>query len=251
MIDYTNSTKDLTESGTDTAIISVGSTEQCGPCLPLHLDTLCAEYYARAFGEALNAYVLPPFPFTTAEEHSSFRGTITLRPITMMRMLEEVVAVLREQGFRKQALLVTHGGAKWADAFVKDMNWKYKDIIVINALSGSSNIRRQAIEHAGFTDRTEMHGGAISRAMAMFLAPDCVSPGEFGRKVPASMFPYKGYVTWDRITPDGSWGRYTEEEAGLATAEAGRALMQYFVTHYTPVLVKHMEEACRLKGICP
>ena len=249
MLSYLRSTRDLSESGIDTAIISVGSTEQCGPCLPLHLDTLCAEYYASAFGEALDAYVLPTFPFTTAEEHSSFKGTITLRPRTVMMVLEEVVAVLREQGFRKQALVVVHGGAKWVDAFVKDMNWKYKDIIVINALAGASKVRRAAIEKAGFTDKSEMHGGAISRAMAMYLAPETVSPGEFGRKVPLEMFPYKGYVTWDRITPDGSWGQYTEADAGVATAEAGRILLEYFVEHYTPLLVKHMEEACHIKGI--
>jgi len=249
MLCYLNSTRDLSESGIDTAIIPVGSTEQCGPCLPLHLDTLCAEYYASAFGQALNAYVLPSLPFTTAEEHSSFRGTITLRPRTIMTVLEEVVGVLREQGFRKQALVVVHGGARWVDAFVKDMNWKYKDIIVINALSEAGKVRREAIQKAGFTDKSEMHGGAISRALAMYLAPETVSPGEFGRKVPLEMLPYKGYVTWDKITPDGSWGQYTEADAGVATAEAGRILLEYFVEHYTPLLVKHMEEACRIKGI--
>ena len=249
MLNQTNSTKEISDSGIDTAIISVGSTEQCGPCLPLHLDTLCADYYAKAFGEALNAYVLPTLPFTTAEEHSSFRGTVTLRPRTVMVLLEEIVDLLRDQGFRKQALVVVHGGAKWVDAFVKDMNWKHKDIIVINALSGSSKIHREATEKAGFTDRTEMHGGIISRAMAMYLAPESVLPGEFGRKIPLEMFPFKGYVTWDKITPDGSWGQYTEDDASQATAEAGRVLLEYFVEHYTPLLVRHLEQACRIKGI--
>jgi creatinine amidohydrolase len=52
-----NSTTELSEAGTDTAIVSVGATEQCGPHLPLHLDTLVAEYYARAWGKVLGAYV--------------------------------------------------------------------------------------------------------------------------------------------------------------------------------------------------
>ena len=56
MLSFRNSSKQLSDSGVDTAIISVGSTEQCGPCLPLHLDTLIAEYFARAFGERLSAY---------------------------------------------------------------------------------------------------------------------------------------------------------------------------------------------------
>ena len=63
MFSYRNSTKQLTDCGVDTAVISVGFTEQCGPSLPLHIDTLVAEYFARAFGERLDAYVLPALPF--------------------------------------------------------------------------------------------------------------------------------------------------------------------------------------------
>lgn len=40
--------RELAESGSGTAVLNVGSTEQYGPCLPLHLDTLVVEYFARA-----------------------------------------------------------------------------------------------------------------------------------------------------------------------------------------------------------
>jgi creatinine amidohydrolase len=70
-----------------------------------------AGYYARAWGEVLGAYVLPTLPFNTSEEHASFRGTVSLAPTTVMRMLEEVVEGLRGQGFRKQVLTVGHGGS--------------------------------------------------------------------------------------------------------------------------------------------
>jgi creatinine amidohydrolase len=90
-----NSTREVSEAGIDSAIISVGATEQCGPNLPLHLDILVAEYSARAWGEVLGAYVLPTLPFNASEEHASFKGTISLSPATMMRMLEEVVEGLR------------------------------------------------------------------------------------------------------------------------------------------------------------
>lgn len=51
MLSYKNSTKELLESGTDTAILSVGATEQIGPYLPMHLDTLIVELYAEAYVE--------------------------------------------------------------------------------------------------------------------------------------------------------------------------------------------------------
>src|SRR5919202_2261625 len=131
-----NSTKELSEAGIDTAIVSVGATEQCGPHLPLHVDTLVAEYYARAWGEVLNAYVLPTMPFNTSEEHASFRGTVSLRPKTLMQVLEEVVAGLRGQGFRKQVLTAGHGGSLWLGAFLKYVNRLFGDIVVVNAYRG-------------------------------------------------------------------------------------------------------------------
>ncbi|TLS37892.1 creatininase family protein [Pseudalkalibacillus caeni] len=45
MMDYTNTTAELRDSNIDTVVISVGATEQFGPFLPLHHDTLIAELY--------------------------------------------------------------------------------------------------------------------------------------------------------------------------------------------------------------
>lgn len=50
-------------------------------------------------------------PFNTSEEHASFRGTVSLSPATVMLMLEEIIAGLKRQGFRKQVLTVGHGGS--------------------------------------------------------------------------------------------------------------------------------------------
>ncbi|WP_234417327.1 MULTISPECIES: creatininase family protein [unclassified Lysinibacillus] len=80
MLSYKSSTREIDESGTETAVLSVGATEQFGPNLPMHLDTLIAEIYAKSFGEALNAYVLQTIPFNTSEEHANCKGTITVSP---------------------------------------------------------------------------------------------------------------------------------------------------------------------------
>jgi creatinine amidohydrolase len=249
MLSFLNSTRALSEAGIDTAIISVGATEQCGPCLPLHIDTLVAEYFAQAWGDVLDAYVLPTLPFNTSEEHSSFRGTISLRPTTMMQILEEIVLVLRQQGFIKQVLTVGHGGSWWMGAFVKDINWKYQDVILINAHSGADPIWNEALQQTGLAGRGELHGGAVSRALALYLAPDTVIEEEFGREIPEDLVEYAGYVTWDEITADGSWGRYSKADSTIATAEAGRILLEHFVTRHGPQLRQHFERACQLKGI--
>jgi len=249
MITYRNSTAELSAADLDTAIISVGSTEQCGPHLPMHLDTLVAEYYAHGFGEILGAYVLPTLPFSTAEEHMSFAGTVALRPTTVMLVLEDIVAGLRRQGFRKQVVASGHGGAYWLGPFIKQINWQFADIVVVSAHAGADSIWREAVEGAGLGGRDEIHGGALARALALFLAPEAVTDGDYGRVIPAEMAAYMDYVTWDRITSDGSWGRYTSDDAPVATAEAGRAILTTFVQRQGEHLKGHLAEACRLKGI--
>src|SRR3712207_8648315 len=47
--------------------------------------------------------------------------------------------------------------------------------------------------------------------------------GAFGTEVPEHLGDYADYVGWERIVPDGSWGRYDPaEDAGTATSDAGR-----------------------------
>ena len=250
MFSVINSTKELSEAAPDTAILSVGATEQCGPHLPLHLDTLLAGYYARAWGEALSAYVLPTMPFNTSEEHASFMGTVSLSPPTVMIVLEEIVAGLRAQGFCKQVLTVGHGGSLWLGAFLKHVNRRFVDVVVVDAHREAAPVWEEALRLAGLAGRGDVHGGAVSRALALYLAPGSVAKGAYGEQISEDLEAYVDYAGWERITPDGSWGRYDPvADEGVATAEAGRKLLEYFATEQGKRLDKHLEEACRIKGI--
>jgi creatinine amidohydrolase len=245
-----NSAAELSDAQVDTAIISVGATEQCGPRLPLHLDSLLAGYYARAWGEALGAFVLPTLPFNTSEEHASFRGTVSLTPTTLMLLLEEIVAALRGQGFRKQVLTVGHGGSLWKGAFVKHANRRFGDVVLVDAHRGARRVWEEALRSAGLAGRGEIHGGAVSRALALYLAPDAVHEGAYGERVSERLGDYADYVGWERIVPDGSWGRYDPaEDDEVATSEAGRVLLETFAKEQGARLKEHLAEACRIKGI--
>lgn len=210
-----------------------------------------AEYFARAWGEALGAFVLPTLPFNTAEEHAGFRGTISLRPATVMLVLEEVVGVLREQGFRKQVLTAGHGGSYWMSAFTKHINRQFADIVLVNAHRGGERVWSEGLRRAGLAGRGEVHGGAISRTLALYLAPGDVREGEYGQDVPEALQDHMDYCSWDKITPDGSWGRYAAQDASIATPEAGRIVLEYFVEHQGQWLKAHLREASRLKGMAP
>ncbi len=111
-------------------------------------------------------------------------------------------------------------------------------------------IDHKALRLAGLAGRGEVHGGAVSRALALYLVPASVTKGAYGEQISEYLEAYADYAGWERITPDGSWGRYDPAaDEGVATAEAGRKLLEHFVTEQGKRLKKHLEEACRIKGI--
>ena len=250
MFSVNNSTREQSDAGIDTAILGVGATEQCGPYLPLNIDTLVAGYYARAWGEVLGAYVLPTMPFNTSEEHASFKGTVSLSPSTMMLVLEEVVDGLRTQGFRKQVLTEGRGGALWVGAFIKHVNRRFADAVVVDAHRGAGPVWEQALRKSGLAGKGNVHCGALSRALALYLAPGSVKEGAYGTRVPERMEAFADYVGWEKFAPDGSWGRYEPKaDDAVATAEVGKILLEHFVKEQGARLKEHLEEAYRLKSI--
>lgn len=101
----------------------------------MDIDNLLAEMYARHYGEILNAYVLPIIPFNTSEEHTSFRGTISLSPSILMALTEEIIQGLINQGFKKFVIVTGHGGANWISACVKHLNYSLRTVVGHTALS--------------------------------------------------------------------------------------------------------------------
>ncbi|GER73808.1 hypothetical protein BpPP18_18750 [Weizmannia acidilactici] len=248
MLSYKNSTKELLESGTDTAILSVGATEQFGPYLPMHLDTLIAELYAEAYGKELNAYVLPTLPFNTSEEHANCKGTVTVSPNVLTNMLEEIIVNLNRQGFKKFVLCCGHGGSYWEAAFIKHINYKYQDLIVITPHHNGRTPWEEAIKAAGLEGLNEMHGGLLSVCTAMWLCPELVKLKSMGSDVPTENRIYADYIFWDKLTKDGCWGKldensFTPEEL----AEKGKKFWTTFISKKCEGLKSVLEEAYRKK----
>lgn len=248
MFSFKNTTTEISNSGIDTVILSVGATEQFGPYLPMHLDTLIAELYADAYGRELNAYVLPTIPFNTSEEHASFKGTVTVSPNVLTALLEEVIINLIRQGFKKFLVCTGHGGSYWEGAFVKNINYKYPEIILITANHNNHIAWEEAVETAGLQGLNEMHGGLLSVCTAMWLCPELVKANSMGSNIPSENCLYTDYIGWDKLTQDGCWGkfekgRYTDEEL----AEKGKLFWNTFINKRAEGLKQILEEGYHLK----
>lgn len=248
MLSYKNSTQVIQDSQTNIAILSVGATEQFGPYLPMHLDTLIAERYAIVFGERLNAYVLPTLPFNTSEEHANQIGTVTVSPTVLSAMLEEIIVNLFRQGFNQFVLCNGHGGAYWESAFVKQINFKYPELVVIT--THRYQAFEEALHVAGLDGLNERHGGLLSVATAMWLCPELVDLKPMGGDVPLSHYPVADYVFWDQLTTDGCWGHF---EPGVYSPDELARIGETFWTTFIDKRAENLEDilttAVRLRNL--
>ncbi len=106
------------------------------------------------------------------------------------------MAGLRAQGFCKQVLTVGHGGSLWLGAFLKHVNRRFVDVVVVDAHREAAPVWEEALRLAGLAGRGEVHGGAVSRALALYLAPGSVTKGHTRTKSPRIWKP-------TRTTPGG------------------------------------------------
>jgi creatinine amidohydrolase len=158
-------------------------------------------------------------------------------------MLEEIIVNLTRQGFDKFVLCNGHGGAYWESAFIKHINFKYPDIILIHPHHNRS-AWETAINSAGLEGINELHGGLLSVCTAMWLCPDKVKLQSMGSEIPRENTKFSDFIGWDKLTSDGCWGQFnlgefTHEEL----AEKGKIFWETFINNKCEGLKEILQEA--------
>jgi creatinine amidohydrolase len=128
--------KHLIESGMNMAILPVGAVEQHSLHLPLNVDYLIAREIALRVSAATGVPMLPALPFGHSSNHTGFSGTLSLKPETFQKVIEELCDWIYSTGFRKLLFLngnlpnqfplasaITNTIVKYPDFRLRAMNW--------------------------------------------------------------------------------------------------------------------------------
>src|SRR5512137_2061384 len=86
-------------------VSAIGAFEQHSRHLPLDTYSLEGDFFARMVAEELDAALLPTLRFGTSLEQTGFRGTMTLKPETLMQVVRDLADELERQHFTRWVLV--------------------------------------------------------------------------------------------------------------------------------------------------
>ena len=212
MISYYNS---IDEIKTDTVIIPVGSIEQHGTHLPTGTDYFVIKKISEEVAKKIDAYLLPPMPFSTCYEHKGTKGCVRMRPSTFQTFLTDIILDLKDQGFKKFIVMIGHGGIFIAGPTIRELNAMYDDIEVIKVENLVNDEIRAVMEGSPYD---EIHAGESETSLMLAVDETTVKKDEMLKNdyIPKCPREYLNYIPLPKLSPTGVWGlpSYSSKEKG-------------------------------------
>lgn len=210
-------------------ILPIGSTEQHGPIGLIGTDAICAEVIARGVGDATGALVAPTIAVGMAQHHLGFSGSMTLRPSTLIAVLQDIVESLVRHGFERFYFLNGHGGN------IATVSAAFSEIYAARSLSAGSNIppvkcrlknwwasqEVQALAKELYGEAEGSHATPSEVAVTQFAYPGSIKSATLTPLI-APRGDFGDAADYRRKFPDGRIG----SNPGLATPEAGQRLYE-------------------------
>jgi creatinine amidohydrolase len=225
-------------------IIPIGSTEQHGPTGLIGTDAICAEAIARGVGEATQAIVAPTLNVGMALHHTAFPGTISLRPSTLIYVLEDYITCLAKAGFTQFFWINGHGGniatlkAAFAQIYYRlsELNLPHGDRVRCHLANWFMvrSVYQLAKELYGSEEGS--HATPSEVALTQYLYPDSLKTAPLSPEV-ASGYPIYGAADFRRRYPDGRMG----SNPALATPEHGKQFYELAVKDLSQAYLEFLD----------
>jgi creatinine amidohydrolase len=229
------------KEGTDTAIITIGATEQHGPQLALASDSAAGDCLAREIAERVGRTLITPnIRLGISPHHMRFPGTITVRSQVLKSLVYEYVHSLTWHGFRHIYIIPTHGtNFKMAGELEIELRQLYPHTNIFAFSDPNAYIAAltDTSKHLGI-DLAEAgsHSGLSETAFVMACQPELVhlDKAEVG-------FMGDAYAMGEKLNRDGT---HSISPIGVlgdprgATVEAGKEYLNSLAT----LLTTHLEK---------
>lgn len=222
MISFYSTADEVCETGTDIAVLPVGSTEQHGPHLPTGTDYLIASDVGAEVARKLGAYLLPTLPISTCREHMGKKGSVWMKPDTFYKVLQDISESLKDEGFKRLVLLIAHGGIFIAGPAVREINATSKDFGVIRV--DLVQFMQSAEISSVLECKDNLHACEYETSLILYKHPELVKMDRVKDCVPGVPRDYLNYGSIFRFSKYGVWGK-----PSLATKEKGQKIFDALV----------------------
>lgn len=222
-------------SGETPILIPLGSMEQHGHHMPLHVDLLLPMEFARRVAIEIGALVAPPFTYGYKSHQKSgggnhLPGTASLDGATLVAALKDVIKEFARHGVRKICLVNGHYENAWfiveaIDLALRELRWDGVTDVRIVVLSYWDSVTAEALSAVypgGFPGWNVEHGGVLETSLMLALHPEHVHLDRATDHPPATFPPYDVYPAKAEWTSCSG----TLSSPKDATAEKGQILLQ-------------------------
>jgi len=204
----TCTTFDLDSKPPSLVILGVGAIEQHSHHLPISTDFDIASSLARAVSGRLQAFYLPPLPYSESLVHRGFNGTVFLRPLTLRSVIQDIAESLGEWKVQYLAILNCHGGNYILTPTIREWNLEAKlpHLLHIEVYTGLGDEMGQ-----------NLHACDIETSLMLYLKPESVHMDRAVDFVPPYPRSDLTHFSMKTLSPEGVWGYPSK-----ATADKGK-----------------------------
>lgn len=216
-------------------LIPIGSMEQHGHHMPLHVDVLLPTEFARRAALDIGGLVAPPFTYGYKSHQKSgggnhLPGTTSLDGATLVAALRDVIKEFARHGVRKICLVNGHFENSWfiiegIDLALRELRWDGVTDLKIVVLSYWDFVDRETVSRLypdGFPGWDLEHGGVLETSLMLSLYPELVTLEAAVDVEPAVFPPYDVYPVKPEWTPASG----TLSSPKDASAEKGEILLK-------------------------
>ncbi|MEM9767655.1 MAG: creatininase family protein [Cyanobacteria bacterium P01_D01_bin.71] len=211
-------------------IFPIGSTEQHGPTGLIGTDAICAETIARGVGEATGAVIGPTINVGMALHHTAFPGSLSLRPSTLIALVQDYVKPLAGYGFERFFFINGHGGnvatlrAAFAETYahLTDLGWKNAGRVRCKVANWYMARSVYAIAKELYGNQEGSHATPSEVALTQFAYPDHIKEADLDPALAPAGHQIYSAADFREHYPDGRMG----SNPALATPEHGQRLYQ-------------------------